>query len=69
MNTKRLTRIFGVLVLGTLLYLADCAVALIFNSHPEVPWFELGIFAGTPFALTIVCVIGGICYFLFAKDD
>ena len=68
MSSKRLRGIFGVLLLGTLLYTADCIISSIFNYHPEVPWLELGIFAGTPFAFTVLCVVGAICYFLFAKD-
>jgi len=69
MNWKLLKRIFGVLILGTLLYIADCIIASIINYHPEVPWLELGIFAGTPFALTVLCIVGAICYLLLAKDE
>lgn len=68
-NSKRPKRIFAVLIFGMLLYAVDCVIASIFNYHPEVPWLELGVFAGTPFALTVLCIVGAICYLLFAKDE
>jgi hypothetical protein len=69
-KSKRLEVFCGLLILGGVFYVVDCLTVIIFKDHPEVPWFESGIYAGGPAgffwtAATIVCAFG---YLIFGKD-
>jgi hypothetical protein len=47
-------------------YLADCVVASLVGTHPELPWFERGVCAGSPFgAIATGCVLLCAFWFLF----
>jgi hypothetical protein len=56
------------LTAGGIFYLVDCLVS--FRDHPELPWFETGIYAGSPagFYLTIVFIIVAFGYLILGKD-
>lgn len=69
-KSKRLEGFCVLLLLGGVFYVIDCLVVIAFNRHPEVPWFERGIYAGSPAGFfwtagTILCALG---YLVFGKD-
>jgi hypothetical protein len=49
-------------ILALAFYSVDCVVASIVGKHPELAWFERGLYAGGPFgALATGCVL--LCAF------
>lgn len=50
-------------------YFVCCVGA--FDRHPEVPWYERGVFAGSPygFLLSVMSVLVAFYYLLFGKDE
>ncbi len=67
---KRLKGFCILLLLGSVLYVLDCVIVIAFNGHADVPWFERGIYAGSPAgffwtAATIFCAHG---YLIVGKD-
>ena len=49
-------------------YFVCCVGA--FDRHPELPWFERGVFFGSPlgFASSVIFVLIAFYYLLFGKD-
>jgi hypothetical protein len=53
---------FGLLILGGgFLYIVDCVIAFALKIHPELPWFERGIYTGPSFQMTVVYLICVVC--------
>jgi hypothetical protein len=68
-KSKQLEVFCALLILGGFFYDVDCLIVILFKRHPEVPWFESGIYAGGPAGFfwtagTIVCAFG---YLIFGK--
>jgi hypothetical protein len=69
-KSKRLETFCALLTLGGAFYVVDCLVVILLKDHPDVPWFERGIYAASPAGFfwtagTIVCAFG---YLIFGKD-
>jgi hypothetical protein len=61
---ERLGGFFACLGLGTFDYSYCCAES--FYKHPELPWFETGIYGGgVPLVGVVVFVVGAFWYLLF----
>jgi hypothetical protein len=56
--------------LSGVFYLVDCLAVSIFGSHPELPWIERGIHAGSPAGIltTASCVIAAFGILIFGND-
>ena len=70
-KSKQLEVFSVLLLLGGVYYVIDCLIVIVFNRHPEVPWYEAGIYAGSPAgffftAVTILCAFG---YLIFGKTS
>lgn len=65
---RRLKMFFAFLMGGGICYVGDCLVS--FREHPDLPWFETGIYAGGPagFYLSAGCIVFAFGYFFFGKD-
>jgi hypothetical protein len=58
----------GLLILGGgFLYLVDCVIAFALKIHPELPWFERGIYTGPSFQMTVIYMICILCI-IFIKN-
>ena len=66
-NTGRLKLSGYFLSCSAAFYLFDCFTA--FREHPDLPWFETGIYAGGPagFFLTAGFAVFGLGVLLFAR--
>jgi hypothetical protein len=64
----RLQRFCSCLILGIAFYLIDCVLASI--NHPDVPWFERGVYAGglAGFYWTVIVVLVGFGFLIFGKN-
>ena len=52
MKSKR--RIFlALLAISGVFYAVDCLVVVTLGKHPDVPWYESGIYAGGPFGFLV----------------
>jgi hypothetical protein len=60
----------GLLILSGVFYLVDCLVVSIFDSHPDLPWIERGIYAGNPAGIltTASCLLAAFWILIFGKD-
>jgi hypothetical protein len=66
-NSKRFRLFFKLMLSAGVFYLLDCLVS--FKAHPEMPWYESGIYARGPFAVfTVTLLVGAIGYSIFGKD-
>jgi hypothetical protein len=68
-KTSRVGIFCGLLGVSCIFYVVDCFFA--FRDHPDVPWFESGIYAGGPigFLATVLCVVFAFGYLIFGKDE
>ena len=68
-KSRRLRNALGLIMLGVIWYLLDCAFQI--TDHPDLPWFERGIYAGSPFGfyMDAMFVVAGLGYFIFRKDQ
>ena len=68
-KSKRVQVFLGCVGLAGVLYLSACLFD--FGSHPEMPWFERGIYGGGMygFPYQIVLVLIGLGYLVFGKDE
>jgi hypothetical protein len=59
----------ALLSLSFIFYFVDCLLS--FRDHPDVPWFESGIYAGGPigFLATVLCVVFAFGYLIFGRDE
>ena len=69
-KSNRLEVVWALLLLGVVFYAIDCLVVIAFKRHPEVPWFERGIYAGSPagFFWTAGIIVIAFGYLIFGKD-
>jgi len=58
----------GILLFAVFCYLVDCLGT--YDRHPELPWFQRGIYAGGPtgFYATVCFAIGAFVYLIVGKD-
>ena len=67
MNPNRFQKLLALLIIIGANYLVDCYVGR--REHPELPWFERGVFALYPFAfpMTVLFFAVGL-YFVFRRS-
>ena len=66
---SRRTTIAVGLPISVALYLTDCLFAIYVDQiHPELPWFERGLYTGPAVYLTFSWTIGWIVYCFKAKS-
>jgi len=60
----------GLLILSGVFYFVDCLVVSIFNSHPDLPWIERGIYAASPAGIltTVSITLAAFWILIFGKD-
>jgi len=68
-RSKRVHFFLGCVGLACVLYLLACLFH--FADHPELPWFEAGIYGGGiyGFPVQILFVVIGFGYLIFGKDE
>jgi hypothetical protein len=61
----------GLLILGAVFYVVDCLVVSIFDTHPDLPWIERGIYAGSPAGIltTASCVLAAFGVLIFGNRN
>jgi hypothetical protein len=66
---SRIAFFLALISLAFAFYLIDCVVSSLVGKHPELPWFERGVYAGSPFGFiaTASVLICGFWYLLFGK--
>jgi hypothetical protein len=49
----------------------DCLCSYIFKIHPELPWYERGIYAGSPvgFGFTIIVFVVSVMQLIFWESQ
>jgi hypothetical protein len=70
-KSKRLQVFFALLGMSVVFYIIDCLVVLLIDvRRPDVPWYEIGIYAGGPFGFFITAALFVFApgVLLFAKD-
>jgi hypothetical protein len=70
MKSVKLTRFGNFLfffIAGVLWYLTDCLLE--FKSHPDIPWYETGVFSGPKGFLTTVALFLAAFYVLIFRKD
>jgi hypothetical protein len=56
------------LAISAAIYLFDCFVAIyITQAHPELRWFERGVYTGRLFVLTLGLVLGAMIYPVYLR--
>jgi hypothetical protein len=60
---------FGLLILSGAFYLVDCLVVSIFDTRPDLPWIERGIYAASPAGIltTASCVLAAFGVLIFGN--
>jgi hypothetical protein len=60
----------GLLILSGVFNLVDCLVVSIFDNHPDMPWIERGIYAGSPAGIltTVSIMLAAFGILIFGKD-
>jgi hypothetical protein len=60
----------GLLILSAVFYLVDCLVVSTFNSHPDLPWIERGIYARSPAGIltTASVLVAAFWILIFGKN-